>query len=310
MQEKKNKRLLISLIALVILTAGAYWMTNVASGPVVDTDLFRGYDLKTVDNIRIRSANDTISLQYSGSSWKVNGQFPAESNQVEVLFATLLQAEPKRPVAASQSDSIRKVLESSGRQVTISSQGQTVEEFYVGGNPQKTQAYFLKAGGTQPYVMAIPGYRVYVGGIFELGENDWRDKYVFGFNWRNFESLEAGFPKADNGFIIRLDNTVAEVVGVEHPDTARLNNYLDDVSLLRVQEYVSAPATADSLKTQAPQLSIVVKDIGKKEYRLKLFSFKGNWLGFIGDSQWAIFSEKRIRNILHPRSYFIGKPSD
>ncbi len=43
--------------------------------------------------------------------------------------------------------------------------------------------------------MNIPGYRVYVSGIFELDESGWREKRVFAFNWQNFQKLDAHFPK-------------------------------------------------------------------------------------------------------------------
>jgi len=303
---------MISLAILIVLVAVAFWRTNVQSNPVVDANLFKGYDLKSVDHIQLHSASDSIDLDLVGPKWMVNKRFPADARGIEVLFATLLQAEPKRPVAVSQRDSIAEVLKRDGVTVTISSPEGQLEKFYAGGNRQKTQAYFLKESDNQPYVMSIPGYRVYVSGVFEQPEKDWRDKYVFGFNWRNFQSLETAFAgKPADGFTIQLNDNVVEIVGVESPDTARLNNYLDAVSLLTVWEYQENSPAMDDLKNQAPQLTIVVRDIGKREYRLGLYSIgNGRWVGLVGDSQWAIFAENRIRSILHPRSYFVGKPSE
>ena len=121
---------------------------------------------------------------------------------IDVLFATLQQAIPRKPVAAALSDSVSQYLQKDGVNVSLFADGNLEKSFFAGGNLQKTTAYF-QLPGSVPYTMVIPGYRVYTSGIFELKASGWKQKYVFGFNWRNFQRLEAEFP-ANHGYDFKV----------------------------------------------------------------------------------------------------------
>ena len=168
MQEKKNKRLAIILLVLLGATAAVYWSGGSDNQYVVDKNLFKNFDLKTVDQITLESSNGKVDLKFNGSRWKVNDQFEADANMIEVLFATLQQAEPKRPIANSLQDSTGKAIERDGVKVNLLAEGKSVHIFYAGGNAQKSQGIFKTEEDNQSYQVIIPGYRVYVSGIFEL----------------------------------------------------------------------------------------------------------------------------------------------
>jgi hypothetical protein len=306
MQERKNKQRLIVLVVLVTITVAVFWFgTRDNTGPV-DKSIFRTQDLKGVDKIVLGSGDSAIVLTYAGSRWKVNDRWNADRNMIEVLFATLQQAEPKRPVSAALTDSLGSALEKQGVKVTLFSKDVPVQEFFAGGNAQKTKAYFRKASDNQVYVMTIPGYRVYVSGIFELPESGWRDKYIFGFNWQNFQALEAGYPKnpAQN-FSIRMQDHYFGIPGLQDVDTTRLNDFLDAVSLLTADDYIKATASLDSLAKTNPLQALTIKDIGNREYSLKLYPFGDNQLfGLINQSEWAVIDPQKVRNILRPKDFF------
>jgi hypothetical protein len=305
MQEKRNKRLLITLVVLLAATAATVWYGKRDNTFEVDDTIFRKADLREVNEVVLQSPAGKIDLKYLGSAWKVNEVYNADRNMIEVLFATLGQAKPKRPVAQSQQDSISKAIEKSGVKVSLISGGKTVEEFFAGGNEAKTQAYFKSVEAGTPYVMSIPGYRVYVSGIFELNEKGWRDKYVFGFNWRNFKNLEARFPKreADN-FLVEMDDNFFGIKGVQ-TDTAKMNNFLDAVSLLTVDEYIDPSPTLDSLSQKDPLFVLTITDIAEKKYELKIFSADSRqFFGQVGND-WSVLHENKIRAILHPKRYFL-----
>ncbi|MBL0741240.1 DUF4340 domain-containing protein [Chryseolinea lacunae] len=307
MQEKKNKRLLVLLVVLLLATMAAVWLTREEHSFEVDKNLFKAYDLKTVDQVVLESRRGTVTLHYNGSRWKVNEHFDADRNMVEVLLATLLQAEPKRPVAATLRDSVSRLLQERGVKVSLSAAGKPVETFYCGGLQEKSQTYFSKAGG-EPYLVTIPGYRVYVAGIFELPESGWRDKFVFGFNWRNFMRLEAEFPArpADN-FAVALQDRFFSIQGLSQADTTKLNDYLDDVSLLTADEFVATTPVLDSLSKTAPIMTVRVKDIGQREFVLQLFAPtapRQPFRGLIGGQQWALLAEGKVVPILRPKNFF------
>ncbi|MEQ8425691.1 MAG: DUF4340 domain-containing protein, partial [Cyclobacteriaceae bacterium] len=199
-QEQKNKTLAISLVVLLTITVGLFWLQG--KRDEIDIDLFRVPQLSDVDGISLRSRENQVLLSYEGSRWRVNNLYDADNQMITVLFATLQQVEPKRKVSALLAGSVASVLQNLGVRISLFQGESMVGEFYVGGNKSKTEAYFMSEDN-EPYVVTIPGYRVYAAGVFELGENGWRDKRIFNFNWRNFKRLEAQFrQQPDQSFSI------------------------------------------------------------------------------------------------------------
>ncbi|HTF17634.1 MAG TPA: DUF4340 domain-containing protein, partial [Chryseolinea sp.] len=274
--------------------------------------LFNNFDVQSIDQVTLQSARDSVTLKFDGSRWKVNERYAADPAMIEVMFATILQAEPKRPVPSVRQDSIAALLRDAGTQVMLFASGTPLMTFSAGGNAAKTQAYYLRNDQKIPYVMVIPGYRVYVSGIFELTESGWRDKRIFAFNWRlNFQELEATFSssKADN-FRVILKDQMLTVQGLNAVDSTRLNQYLNDVSQLAADEYVAANGTLDSLSKTQPVMSVSVRDVGRS-YSLQLFRYpdsQGRVAGLLNGKEWAMFSRQAVGSISRPRRFFEVKP--
>jgi hypothetical protein len=155
--------------------------------------------------------------------------------------------------------------------------------------------------------MLIPGYRVYVAGIFELPVQEWRDKYIFGFNWRlNFKSMNVTFPDQpqQNFEVSNLENYFG-IEGIK-TDTTRLYDFLDRVSLLTVDQYLDkTPEQGD----QSPVVNISVFTIGNREYKLALFPGEesGHFRGVINGVSRAHFSASKINSLLKGKDYYILK---
>ena len=95
MQQKTNIRLLISLCVLIIITALLIFLFN-RTDNVVDKTVFRIADLRSVDKVVLEHDSSKVELKLDASGrWKVNDQL-ADRSMIDVLFATLQQAEPKR----------------------------------------------------------------------------------------------------------------------------------------------------------------------------------------------------------------------
>ena len=310
MQERRNKQRIVLFIVLLCATAFAYWFTSKREKiDDVDKTIFKNFDLNTIDSISLESPKGNVVLTYNGSRWRVNGKFAADASMIDVLFATLQQAEPRRPLAMALRDSVVLNLKETGVKVSLTAAGTVIESFFAGGNVAKIQAYFLDTEGDTPYLMTIPGYRVYVSGIFELPESGWRDKIVFGFNWRNFQRLEMSFPeRPSDNFVVAMDKNYFSIQGLTQVDTTKLNDFLDDVSLLSVEDYLMPNEISDSLSGVHPIVSVVVTDIGKREYRLRLYRPIGpgrQWYGLIDETQWALFQENKMGAVIRPRNFFV-----
>ena len=290
------------------MTAIVFYLSKTNGAVSVNPSMFKGFDFKSIDQVVLESKKGRVDLKFNGTKWKVNNQFDADQSMVEVLFATLQQAEPKRPLAADIQDSVSAMLKQQGVKISVVSAGQPALTFYAGGNAQKTQAYFATIGDDpKSYLVTIPGYRVYASGIFEVPEKDWKNKYVFGFNWRNFQRLEAEFPdQRANNFEVEPNDSYFSVAGLVSIDTAKLNTFLDDVSLLTVDTYLDQ-ASEDSISQSSPIMLLKVKDIGQRVYTLELFwpnSSDAAIPGLINGIQWALFHPAKIRSIQKSKSFF------
>src|SRR5687767_5728142 len=106
MQERKNKRLAILFCALCCMTAIVIYLGRTDGAVDVNPTMFKNFDFKSVDQVVLESRTGRVDLKFNGTKWKVNNQFDADPSMVEVLFATLQQAEPKRPLSPGVQDSV------------------------------------------------------------------------------------------------------------------------------------------------------------------------------------------------------------
>lgn len=309
MQEKKNKRLFILLLVLIITTGSVLWLGNIRQTLDVDKEVFRIPGLEQADRVLLESDSGKVDLTFNGTRWRVNDRYDADRNRVTVLMATLREVEPRRPVAGAARDSISRALPLKGTHVSVFQGTALLRSFYAGGNASKTQSYFMDPQTENCYLMAIPGYRVYVSGILQGDENEWRDKYVFGFNGRNFQALQAEFPqKPSENFNVSQNNNLFIVEGLAKTDTAKLYTYLDQVLTLTADEYLKPSLLTDSLLTLQPQLIITVTDIANRKYILRLYAPLGNQIpGIFNENQGILFDTRKIRPLVRPKSFFALK---
>lgn len=310
MQKRRNKRRLLVLVVLTTLTLAVFWWIQPENRVDVPQDVFQVGDLNAISRVTLVSDSAEVSLSYDGARWRLNDTLNADADLISVLFATLQQATPKRAVARASQDSIFRHLKKSGVTVSLFDARELAKQFLAGGNASKTQAYFADPDTGDVYVMGIPGYRVYVAGIFELAPEGWRDKFVFNFNWRNFERLEARWPDepAEN-FTVAMQRNFFGIEGMTEVDTAKLNTFLDNVSLLTVEEYISKPGLIDSLQAAEPQLILRISDVGKRTYSLRLYESGQSRRvpGLLQGSHGAVFDRRKIEQIMKPRSFFRKK---
>jgi hypothetical protein len=309
MQQKRNIRLLISLCVLIVITAVALFLFN-EDRATVDKAVFQVEDLKTIDQVVLERDSTKVDIALDGTRWKVNGQV-ADRALIDVLFATLQQAEPKRKVSDKLADSLKTFLEAEGVHVTLSQSGEQALDFYAGGNASKTQAYFTKAGDDAVYIMVIPGYRVYTSGIFELEAPGWKDKYVFNLNWPYFKSLNVSFAAspADN-FEVTMDK-LPVIKDIAQADTAKLNDFLDKVSLLTADQYLTKDQATvyDSALFTSLGFEITVVDMSGKTYALKLYPEIGKpqVFGVVHGSYPAVFDSRKILPLMKTKGWFTKK---
>lgn len=309
MQRKKNIFRLIILAALLVATPVVWFLINRAE-PVVEPGLFRTDDLKMIDQIRLSRDGQVIQLHFDGVRWMLNDSIEADADMITVLFATFAQAVPRHPVGEHQRDSIAAQLKSEGVKVSLYQEGKEVMAFYAGGNARRTMSYFMGTSDPQPYLMTIPGYRVYVAGIFEQEVNAWRNKRIFDFNWRNFQGLAAEFRDDTNAyFTVSMSGRTYALDGDVPVDTARMNTFLDDVSLVHVERYLTDNRiSTDSLQIHSPEMTIKVQDVSKAIHTLAIYQADDktrNIVVLIDDKRPALITAEDAQRLMKRRSFFV-----
>lgn len=309
MQEKKNKRLLIVLVVLLLATTLSYVLLQEKDTVAVDKARFLISDLENADRIVLARKTDTVRLSFNGTLWTVNEKYQADANLVKVLFATLKQLEPKRPISPSVYDSLERRIQTAGTTITIVTGGETIGQLKSVGNDAKTQTVLGKEGETELFLVTIPGYRVYVAGIFELNEGGWRDKRIFGFHWSNFQSLAVHYPtrKAGN-FDVASQNGVFGVKDIVRTDTVKLASYMDRLLSLTADEFVSTASLRDSLLRTTPDATFTVTDIAQRRHSLAVFLGPGERaLGLVNGNEPISLHQKKLRPLLRSKEFFLAR---
>ncbi|HMJ70704.1 MAG TPA: DUF4340 domain-containing protein [Cyclobacteriaceae bacterium] len=310
MQERKNKRLAVSTIVLTITIAGLWFFAFREDRIEVDETAFAIEDISGIDQVEMLSARDTIVLRFDGAKWLVNDRYPADRRTIQVLFGTIEHVKPRRPVSEKRRAEVTEQLKTSGTHVRFFAKGSLVKSYTVGGISQKPEAWY-QLPGADPVVMNIPGYKVYASGVYEQSENDWRDKRVFGLNWRNFKSLTTTFTKDGETFTISGDNNLFSIRGMEG-DTAKVNTYLDDVSLLVGEGFYSAGERVriDSLLAGPTSFEVVVTDIGDRPFKLEVFPPLRNEADVFGrvNGEIMVFPRTEMARIAKKKSWFRATP--
>ena len=328
LQSKKNILLFVSFTILSLASLILFFLGREVKSEI-DPAIFKLLDSKAVDKVTIEKSNEKIDLIFLNGGWRVkvlgagaslvSGEavgWEADGDLIDILFATMEQVVPKRNVASRIQDSIVNQISKSGIKVSFLSNSNVQKTFSLLGNEGLGITYFLDQSDGTPYIMAIPGYRVYVAGIFEQDGNDWRDKRIFNFNWRNFKELQVEFPRSPNqNFTVAMTGQYFSIVGENKIDTTALNNYLDAVSLIEADAFYQLGETSkmDSLSDTNPIMVITVKDVGNQLYSLKLFAIGkadrnalavwGDTIGTNGSLVW--FDRRNILQLYKMKKDFV-----
>ncbi|MEM6522817.1 MAG: hypothetical protein AAF693_03450 [Bacteroidota bacterium] len=306
-QRSKNIKLGIVWLVLVIITVCVITFQadndriNVAKG------LFAVGDVTLIDEV-ILAGKEVNLLEFTNGTWILNKSYKADPQRVTVLFAILKQNRIRRKVANRLVAVVDNAFSEKGVDVQFLAGEQLIKEFKVVGLDGLT--YFND--GTESYVVEIPGYRVDLAGIFELDNGGWRNPLVFDINWANLKEVNMIFPsRPDEQFDVIYKRRYYTIRDSQSVDSTKLTDFLDNVSLMYVKDYLSNEEALDNgLDSSSPQASIVVSDVGANQYTLTIYNSineEDEVIGLIDSTNYAIFDFNMIRKVLRPKKYFLKK---
>ena len=272
-QKRKNITLLIILLLLSATTILVYISGGKANRLDVNERLFALNENTVITTVLIEGPDVSNHFGYVGQTWMVNDKYEMDISMRDVLFAVLSQVEIRRPVPVEIRDSVSSMLKSRGIKVSILNGQELIREYLVGGDSQKTNTYFMSAVDDDPYIMVIHGYQSYIAGIFEVKENDWRNRFILSVNWTNLITIQIDYLNdPGQNFELRYTDDFFKIDGQPALDSAKVLNYIEELSLIQVNKFLEKNEIGkyDSLASTSPVIRISIESIGNN-YDLEFF---------------------------------------
>jgi len=297
--KRKNQRLAIAVLGLLVVNL-LFFVSTGTSKSTVDIDRFAVRDTAAVQAIVISNDSFENVLQRSAGGWELNGTYKVDPYLRKVLFAVLSEVGVRRQLSREEVRQLWSARDSRGYWVQL--QGVDSDPFYAIGNTQFTRTYFL-ASDQEGYEVEIPGYRDYIGGIFQLTTDQWRDRSLFKSSFNSLQSLSIDF-MVGRDLDIRFKDRFFEVAEVSLLDSGAVVDYLQRFNLLQANEIISPGKFAryDSLLSTKPMATLSVTDIAwNKPFDMKVFpSLLGERIHLVelGDGTMAVFQVAKINSLL------------
>ncbi|MEO9802478.1 MAG: hypothetical protein ABJF04_04485 [Reichenbachiella sp.] len=305
------KKLSFVLIGLLVVSFMLSWVGNKDRVSSFDKSLFAIADTTQIRGIIIESNGQTISIKRGEEQWSLNDTYRVDPQLVYLSQRILNAVQTQRPVSPSNFVAIKSDLQESGRLINVElSDGQS-KKFYAGGNAAKTTAYFGNEDLTEIFSVAIPGYKSYLSGIFELSLNQWRDRVLFASDWRTIQDLNINYTDPTQpDLTIFFDNKFLAVKEVDLLDTATLMNYLQPMGFFQVNDYLDKGnfTRYDSLLAVEPIAELTLKDIdSSKNSTLIIYpKIPGERFYLLTDEsdEMIVVDQQRMEKLLVTSSFF------
>ncbi len=249
----KNKKLLGVFLVLLVVNVAFFFVGRKPKGVSFDETRFT---LKDTSGIRSIKLNEVLLSKNDQGQWLVGEQYRVDPNLDRLLISILSRVRVQKPVAVPLEEGVK---------VQIS--GSYPMTFHVWGNPTKTRTYFSMEGQDEVYQVQIPGYNEYVGGIFELNEDQWRDRLVLNESWRTIQKLELNYrDDAAQDLRIHFDKDFFLVDGVQRLDSNAVVEYLNQFQYFQANEWLSTGRLEpyDSLSMKPPLATLTIESINQE----------------------------------------------
>ncbi|MDH5608274.1 MAG: hypothetical protein OEY56_02240 [Cyclobacteriaceae bacterium] len=259
--QTKTLGLTVLIVGLALANAYLFFSDPPRQKLRYRTDMFSIADTAQVSEIRIESTRFTHVFSRK-SNWRINDQYATDPSMRRILFAVLSRVRVVRPVSAKTIAELKNRIDE-GFRVSIQTNDGTLDLISI-GNPTLTRTYFLLPDLSEGYEVSIPGYRDYVGSIFQLTTHQWRDRLVFDGNWRSIQQLTFAYGSpSDKDFTIRFSNSFYQVDELAVIDSAAVVEYLNEFEYFQANEWFGEGQMPvfDSLMSLEPEWTITLDDI-------------------------------------------------
>lgn len=202
MKNKTRKYLIAAgtLAALVIAAQAIPHGTSRVADALKFNNSYTGKALRSFD-VRDTAAvtrifmvdknNRSVTLERKGGDWRVNNEYDARRDAVNILLTTLHKMRVKMPVASSAREEIFRKMAGRSIKVEVYQGRSKAKVFYVGGvTPDNLGSYMLLEGSETPYILEIHGFRGFLSSRFSTDLRNWRSSVLVGEIPDQIKSIE------------------------------------------------------------------------------------------------------------------------
>ena len=335
---KKYSTVLL-LLAVVVLGAVAFWVMKTDSSKG-GGKAFSDFEIENTDEITkfviTESTGNVAELSKEGDIWRLNNEFQARPESVDLLLRTFKHIAVQSAVPSELKKTVVANMAARNKKVEIFVNGKLSKTYFV-GSPTKDHygTYMLleKNGrkSSEPYVMHIPGFNGFLESRFFTNVNDWKYSGVFVYDPLDIAKIEVDFPgKPSDSYVV---NQLAKIVSLTDPEgnpiqgvnKSLVENYIlnyEKIYFNRIAEF--EPAQVDSIGNQQPVYTLAVTDVNNStktvDFYLKLsenpsidevtgeeFLYDTDYIhGRVrGEDELLVFQYFALGNVFAPRSYFL-----
>lgn len=297
---KRNRNAALWFVLLLLVNVIFFFLTVKGNSVSFDEDLFAIRDTASVTSIEIIEDSKKLVLTRNPEGWILNGEYPADEGLRRLLMSILMRVQVKKPVEVEKAD-VKTVIVHGARPMN----------FEVWGNLTKTRTFFSMSSGEAVYEVAIPGYNEYLGGIFELNEDQWRDRLLIDGSWRTIQKLSLDYLGSDEkDFLILFDENFFKVESVPEIDSAAVIGYLNQFQVFQINEWISDGRFPryDSLSRMPPLATLTIETINQQDPAVldiyPALEEESFHLATDHDGNMMVVDKKRIDAILAERTGF------
>ncbi len=288
---KKNRIIFIILGILVVLAAALIIQKNY-SGREPEDRQFSVSDTASITKLFFANKdNRTVKLtRQPNGFWILNDQYPAMTQVVDGMLATLQDIRVKSPVAKSARNNMVKLLASSSIKTEVYQKAYRIDfwnlklfpyekrtkVFYVGEpTMDNIGTCMLMEGSETPYVVYIPSFRGFVAARFSCDPFSWRSRNIFSTKLPDIKSIKVEF--GDNPeWSYEIENSNERGLALiplstRQPladfDTVKVVNFLGFFKNINFETFTGemfTPQQKDSITSPRPSYIITLTDkLGK-----------------------------------------------
>lgn len=309
--KKKNLRL-FSIAGFLVIVNLTFFLSSSGTFSREKNYTIAIADTSAVVSVKLTKGESVNTLQREGEGWTLNQEFGTDPGYTRILLAVMNRMAVKRRLGDTQLEDLKNRVESDAVLVELAEQGRS---FYVLGNRTYTKTYFLEPNLKVGYEVEIPGYRDFVGGIFQLTTDQWRDRLIFRGNFRTIDRIQVK-RNEQTVFNAGLKDSYFQIDGLAAYDTLAFVNFLNGFNYLQANERISSGKYPqyDSLRNTADKSQLIIHDLGLAEpLVLDIYpALPGEnfQLTVVNDKDMTVIASSRIQNWLKKPADFSLKTAD